>query len=222
MCFWWTKLDPVSLHNFAEVGVVANCAMRLFWETIASLINEFRPSFPTQLPSRRCRGKLHHGTVWRRYYFFDRPFPHSALANKHKGTRFRVWWTISCKSLYSRASPKRPPLHNSLFFCPHSGHCREFRMYFVHVKPRVGAFVYRNAVKVYWQLLVCRWHHGRHVGGQEAFLSSENYNTFSNKFFEKSFTVLTTNIAALSRSCKPSIIKLRKNWVKICPSKMKW
>ena len=76
MCFWGTKLDPVSLHNFAVVGVVANCAMGLFGEIIASLINEFGPSFPTQLPSRRSRGDLHYWTVWRRYYFFDSPFPH--------------------------------------------------------------------------------------------------------------------------------------------------
>ena len=69
-------MDPVSLHNFAVVSVVANCAMGLFREIIASLINEFVPSFPTQLPSRRCRGGLHYETVWRRYYFFDRPFPH--------------------------------------------------------------------------------------------------------------------------------------------------
>ena len=67
---------PVSLHNFAVVGVVASCAMGLFGEIIASLINEFGPSFPTQLPSRPCRGELHYGTVWRRFYFFDRPFPH--------------------------------------------------------------------------------------------------------------------------------------------------
>ena len=63
-------MDPVSLHNFAVVGVVANCAMGLFREIIASLINEFVPSFPTQLPSRRCRGELHYGTVWRRHHLF--------------------------------------------------------------------------------------------------------------------------------------------------------
>ena len=70
------NLDPVSLRNSAVVVVVANCTMGLFGDVITSLLNEFGPSFPTQLRSRRCRGELHYGTVWRRYYFFDGPFPH--------------------------------------------------------------------------------------------------------------------------------------------------
>ena len=55
-------------------------------------------------------------------------------------------------------------------------------------------------------LLVCTWRHGGHVGCKEqkhfSPLGTKPY--FSCKFFEKKI-VLTTNIAALSRGCKPRI-----------------
>ena len=55
-------------------------------------------------------------------------------------------------------------------------------------------------------LLVCTWRHGGHVGCKEqkhfSPLGTKPY--FSRKFFEKKI-VLTTNIAALSRGCKPRI-----------------
>ena len=57
------NLDPVSLRNSAVVVVEANCTMGLFGDVITSLLNEFGPSFPTQLRSRRYPGELHYGTV---------------------------------------------------------------------------------------------------------------------------------------------------------------
>ena len=62
-----TQFPYITSH---VVGVVANCTMGLFGDVITSLLNEFGPSFTTQLRSCRCRGELHYGTVWRRHYLF--------------------------------------------------------------------------------------------------------------------------------------------------------
>ena len=57
-------------------------------------------------------------------------------------------------------------------------------------------------------LLVCRWRHGGHVGGQEqkhfSPLGTKLYFHFNSS--RKSSIVLTPNMAALSRCCKPRII----------------
>ena len=102
MRFWGTKLDPVSPHNFAVVGVVANCTMGLFREIIASLINEFGPSFPTQLRSCRCRGELHYGTVWRRHNLFAKriwtQFPY-ATSQSSVSWRIALWDCLETFSL---------------------------------------------------------------------------------------------------------------------------
>ena len=104
------NLDLVSLRNFAVVGVVANCTMGLFGDVITSLLNEFGPSFPTQLRSCRYRGELHHGTVWRRYYFFDRPFPHLPWGPETFLALFpvSVWLRASANTKNSRCTRQKP------------------------------------------------------------------------------------------------------------------
>ena len=58
-----------------------------------------------------------------------------------------------------------------------------------------------------WQLLVCRWRHGGHVGGQE----QKHFSPLGTKLYfhvnssRKYSFVLTPNMAALSRGCKPRI-----------------
>ena len=56
-------------------------------------------------------------------------------------------------------------------------------------------------------LLVCKWRHGGHVGGQKqkhiSPLGTKLY--FHVNFSSKISIVLTPNMAALSRGCKPRI-----------------
>ena len=56
-------------------------------------------------------------------------------------------------------------------------------------------------------LLVCKWRHGGHVGGQEQkhFSPLGNELYFDANLVEKYSFVLTTNMAALSRGCNPRI-----------------
>ena len=57
------------------------------------------------------------------------------------------------------------------------------------------------------QLLVCMWRHGGHVGGQE----QKHFSPLGTKLYfhlnssRKYYFVLTPNMAALSRGCKPRI-----------------
>ena len=62
------------------------------------------------------------------------------------------------------------------------------------------------------QLLVCTWRHGSHVGGQE----QKHFSPLGTKLYfhvnssRKYSFVLTPNMAALSRGCKPRIGTLSK------------
>ena len=57
-------------------------------------------------------------------------------------------------------------------------------------------------------LLVCTWRHGGHVGGQEQkhFSPLGTKLHFHVNYSRKSSIVLTPNMAALSRGCKPRIV----------------
>ena len=60
-------------------------------------------------------------------------------------------------------------------------------------------------------LLVCKWRHGGHVGGQE----QKRLSLLGTKLhLEKNSIVLITNMAALSRGCKPRIYLAQdKKWI---------
>ena len=60
-----------------------------------------------------------------------------------------------------------------------------------------------------YPVLVCTWRHGGHVDGQE----QKHFSPLETKFFfhvnssRKNYIVLTPNMAALSRGCKPRIAR---------------